>query len=153
LVEVKLYSGALTGELSFTLGPELSSQFNMAGIFSGETCDVLEELDLSFTISGDVSIGTEFDESLEIEANLFSKSWPIWNVGGTECPPTGTCSGDGFFDDMAEEFGDIFNTQIFLAQGASPSDPWFPSTGKCIHCDMRFAHRNADTPLLTLNSI
>ncbi|KAL3787484.1 hypothetical protein HJC23_001134 [Cyclotella cryptica] len=128
LVEVKLYNGALTGELSFTLGPELSSMLNVDGILSGETCDVLEELDLSFTITGDVSIGTEFDESLKIEGNLFSESWPIWNVGGKECPTTGACSGDDFFDGMAEEFGGIFNTQIFLAQGASPSDPWFPST-------------------------
>lgn len=127
-VEVNLYSGAVKGDLSVTLGPELSTLTNVASALSGETCDLLESVDLSFTLSGDVSIGTEFDSSLEATLNLFEKSWPILKLGGTKCPNTGTCSGDTFFDNMSEDFGDIFNTQIFLAQGPSPSDPPFPST-------------------------
>lgn len=129
-VVVNLYSGAVQGELSISIGPELSTSFDVADVFNGQVCDILEDVDLSLVLSGDVEVGTAFDDSLKAKTNLFEESLPILNVGGVECPNTGTCSGDEFFDGMAGEFSDMFNNEIFLAQGASPNDPWLPSTGK-----------------------
>jgi len=106
----------------------LETLFNL----SGETCDIFDGLDVSLTTNFDIEVGTKFDESLKTGKNL-PKSWPIFKIDGKECPNTiSTCSGDDFFGNMVEEFGDKFNSEIFLAQGVSPSDPLFPSTGKRI---------------------
>jgi hypothetical protein len=43
-----------------------------------------------------------------------------------DCIRNGPCS-EGFFDGMAQEFGAIFNSQIFLSQAPDPRDPPFPS--------------------------
>ena len=43
-----------------------------------------------------------------------------------ECIRNGPCSG-GFFDGMAQEFGDIFNSQVFLSQDPDPNNPPSPS--------------------------
>lgn len=130
-VTVNLYEGAVTGELSLTAGPELETTISAGGIISGETCDIFDGLDISLAVSVDASIGTKYDEDLKVEANLWNTKFPLFNVDGTECPNTSTCSGDDFFTDMIKEFADKFNQEIFQAQGVSPSDPMFPSTGKC----------------------
>jgi hypothetical protein len=43
-----------------------------------------------------------------------------------DCIRNGPCS-EGFFDEMAQEFGAIFNSQIFLSQAPDPKNPPFPS--------------------------
>eukprot|EP00985_Skeletonema_marinoi_P007176 scaffold3135_cov181-Skeletonema_marinoi.AAC.1 len=127
-VEVKLYEGAVKGTLSLTIGPQLDTTISTDAIFSGKTCDIFDGLDVSIAASCDVEVGTSFDEGLKKNLNLFEKSWPLFEVDGTKCPNTSTCSGNDFFDNMVKDFGDTFNSEIFLAQGASPSDPPFPST-------------------------
>jgi hypothetical protein len=128
-VEINLYGGAVNGKVSVTLGPEFSQLHD----FSGEACDIFGELDVSLATNLDMEMGTKFDESLKEKINL-SKSWPLFKLDGRECPntSTSTCSGDDFFANMVEEFGDKFNSEIFLAQGVRPGDPLFPSTGKRI---------------------
>ena len=44
-----------------------------------------------------------------------------------ECLSNGPCSAN-FFDGMAAEFKDVFNSQVFLSQAANPNDPPTPST-------------------------
>jgi hypothetical protein len=128
-VEINLYEGAVNGKVSVTLGPQLETLSD----FSGEACDIFDGLDVSLATNLDMEMGTKFDESLKEKKNL-SKSWPLFKLDGRECPntSTSTCSGDDFFGNMVEEFGDKFNSEIFLAQGVTPSDPLFPSTGKRI---------------------
>jgi len=118
------------GTLSLTIGPQLDTTISTDAISSGKTCDIFDGLDVSIALSCDVEVGTSFDEGLKKNLNLYEKSWPLFEVDGTKCPNTSTCSGDDFFDNMVKDFGDTFNSEIFLAQGASPSDPPFPSTGK-----------------------
>jgi hypothetical protein len=111
------------------LGPQLETLAD----FSGEACDIFDGLDVSLTTNLDMEMGTKYTDSLTQKINL-SKSWPLFKLDGRECPntSTSTCSGEDFFANMVEEFGDKFNSEIFLAQGVRPSDPLFPSTGKRI---------------------
>ena len=122
-IHVELYKGILTGDVGFAVGSSLTAG---ADFFNEDACSTLDKFDIGASISGFVNFGSNLGKGLSLDAEIFNIPIPILSANNEECPDNGSCS-ESFFDDMAEEFKEVFNSQIFLSQAASPNDPPTPS--------------------------
>jgi hypothetical protein len=127
-VVVEVYEGALKGDLgikvtrslSMTVGPNVKSK--------EDSCSLSDAIDASFEISSFVELNSALSESLKYQKELFKLPLATtnFNIGGKKCPNPGSCS-DDFLDGLVDDFADIFNSQVFLAQAPDPNDPPSPS--------------------------